>query len=46
VVEVTKKMKIWAHVVCQNEENYIWFALMSVVSHVDKIIVRDTGSEI
>lgn len=45
MVEVTKKMKIWAHVVCQNEENYIWFALMSVVSHVDKIIVRDTGSD-
>ena len=38
-------MKIWAHVICQNEENYIWFALMSVVSDVEKIMVWDTGSD-
>lgn len=37
-------MKIWALTICHNEENFIWFALMSVVDHVDKILVWDTGS--
>lgn len=37
-------MKIWAHCIVHNEENFIWFALMSVVDYVDKILVWDTGS--
>lgn len=37
-------MKIWAHTIVNNEENFIWFAVMSVVDHVDKILVWDTGS--
>lgn len=28
-----------------NEENFIWFCLMSVVDHVDRILVYDTGSK-
>jgi len=28
----------------QNEERYVWYAVMSVVNHVDKILVWDTGS--
>lgn len=38
------QMKIWANCIVHNEENFIWFAVMSVVDHVDKILVWDTGS--
>lgn len=37
-------MKIWANCIVNNEENFIWFAIMSVVDYVDKILVWDTGS--
>ncbi len=37
-------MKIWANTIVNNEENFIWFSLMSVVDYVDKILVWDTGS--
>lgn len=37
-------MTIWANTIVHNEENFIWFALMSVVDYVDKILVWDTGS--
>lgn len=38
------KTKIWVNTIVNNEENFIWFALMSVVDFVDKILVWDTGS--
>jgi glycosyltransferase involved in cell wall biosynthesis len=37
-------MSVWAHTLVKNEERYIWFAVMSVIDHVDKILVWDTGS--
>lgn len=37
-------MKITAHVIVKNEENFIWYALNSVIEHVERIIVWDTGS--
>ena len=37
-------MKIWANTIVNNEENFIWFAIMSVVDYVDKILIWDTGS--
>lgn len=37
-------MKIWVNTIVHNEENFIWFAIMSVVDLVDKILVWDTGS--
>lgn len=37
-------MKIWVNTICCNEENFIWFAVMSVVDFVDKILIYDTGS--
>lgn len=37
-------MTIWANCIVHNEENFIWFALMSVVDYVDKILVWDSGS--
>ncbi len=38
------KKTIWVNTIVQNEENFIWFALMSVIDYVDKILVWDTGS--
>ncbi len=38
------KMTIWVNTVVNNEENFIWFSLMSVIDYVDKILVWDTGS--
>ncbi len=37
-------MKIWVNTIVHNEENFIWFSIMSVVDYVDKILVWDTGS--
>lgn len=37
-------MTIWANCIVHNEENFIWFAIMSVVDFVDKVLVWDTGS--
>ena len=38
-------MTIWANCIVKNEENFIWFAIMSVVDYVDKVLVYDTGSK-
>lgn len=35
---------ITAHCLIRNEERWIWYAVMSVIDHVDKILVFDTGS--
>ena len=37
-------MKIWANTIVNNEENFIWFSLMSVIDFVDQILIYDTGS--
>ncbi|EKE06856.1 MAG: hypothetical protein ACD_18C00254G0001 [uncultured bacterium] len=39
------KKTITAHCIVKNEENFIFYAIKSVVDFVDKIIVFDTGSE-
>lgn len=33
-----------AHMVVKNEDQWVWFAIMSVIDHVDKMIIFDTGS--
>lgn len=38
-------MRIWANTIVNNEENFIWFAVMSVADYVDKILIWDTGSD-
>lgn len=38
-------MKIWTHTLVRNEERYIWYAVMSVIDQVDKILIWDTGSD-
>lgn len=37
-------MKITVHSIVKNEENYIWYSIMSVIDFVDEIVVWDTGS--
>lgn len=37
-------MKIWVNTIVNNEENFIWFAVMSVIDFVDKVLIYDTGS--
>ena len=37
-------MKIWAHTLVRNEERYLWFSVMSVIEHVDRILLWDTAS--
>lgn len=39
------KNKIIVHCLVKNEENFIWYALKSVLPYVDKIMVWDTGSD-
>lgn len=38
------RKSIWVNCLVRNEEKWVWFALMSVINHVDKILVWDTGS--
>lgn len=37
-------MKIWAHTLVKNEENYLWYSVASITPFVDKILLWDTGS--
>lgn len=39
-----KKKIIWANCLVRNEERWVWYAIMSVIDYVDKILVWDTGS--
>lgn len=39
-----KALKIWANTIVNNEENFVWFSVMSVVDYVDKVLIWDTGS--
>lgn len=35
---------ITVHCLIKNEENFIWYSIESVINHVDKIMIWDTGS--
>ena len=37
-------MSIWAHTLVKNEERYLWYAVMSVIDYIDRILIWDTGS--
>lgn len=39
-----KKISITALCLIKNEENWVWYAIKSVIDYFDKIIVFDTGS--
>jgi glycosyltransferase involved in cell wall biosynthesis len=37
-------MTVWAQTLVKNEEKWLWYAVTSVIEHVDKILLWDTGS--
>ena|SRR3989344_6643984 len=37
-------MTITAHTLVKNEARYVWYAVMSVIDHIDKVLLWDTGS--
>lgn len=37
-------MQIWAHTLVQNEGRWLWYAVTSVIDHVDKVLIWDTAS--
>lgn len=37
--------KICVNTIIYNEDSFIWFAIMSVIDYVDKILIYDTGSK-
>lgn len=37
-------MKVTAHTIVKNEENYVWFSVMSAIDYVDEVLLWDTGS--
>ena len=38
------KKTVTVHMVVKNEDQWVWFAIMSVIDYVDKMIIFDTGS--
>ena len=38
------KKTIWGNCIIKNEDKYVWFAIKSVINHLDKLIIYDTGS--
>jgi hypothetical protein len=41
---MNRKKTITAHCLVKNEERFVWYSVMSVYNHVDKILLWDTGS--
>lgn len=37
-------MKVWAHTLVKNEARWLWYSVESVINHVDRILLWDTGS--
>jgi hypothetical protein len=37
-------MKIVAHTIVKNEARFVWYAVSSVIEHVDRVLLWDTGS--
>lgn len=35
---------VWAHTLVKNEERWLWYAVASIINHVEKILLWDTGS--
>lgn len=37
-------MEIWAHTMVKNEARWLWYSVNSIIEHVDKLLLWDTGS--
>lgn len=42
--QANRNYSITGHMVVKNEDRWIWFAIMSVIEFLDKLIIFDTGS--
>ena len=38
------KSTLWAHTMVKNEARWLWYSVNSVIDHVDKLLLWDTGS--
>lgn len=36
--------KIWGHMLVKNEDKYIYFAILSIIDHIERLLIYDTGS--
>lgn len=43
--KLTLRNGITAHCIVKNEENWVWYAINSIINYVDEIFVYDTGSQ-
>jgi len=34
-----------AHMIVKNEERWVWFSILSIINHVEKLLIFDTGSK-
>ncbi len=37
-------MQVWAHTLVKNEARWLWYSVTSVIDHVDRVLLWDTGS--
>ena len=37
-------MEIWAHTLVKNDARWLWYSVNSVIDHIDKLLLWDTGS--
>ena len=37
-------MQVWAHTLVKNEERYLWYSVTSIIDHVDRVLLWDSGS--
>jgi glycosyltransferase involved in cell wall biosynthesis len=37
-------MKVWVQTLVKNEEKWLWYAVGSIINHVDRVLLWDTGS--
>lgn len=37
-------MRITVHTIVKNEENFLWYSVMSVINNIDEMLLWDTGS--
>lgn len=35
---------VWANTIVRNDERWIWYAVSSIIDHVEKVLIWDTGS--
>src|SRR3989344_48467 len=38
-------MEIWSHHLVRNEERWVWYSVMSVIDHVDRVLLWDMESD-